>query len=314
VEAAGALWHALIQYATRSLPAVGWTPPTGIAFLDVCDPSGGLPTPACPTVVNEVFLEGNQPHQEDQLYQTFKINRETGRLATIFTPSELVQKRTFMLIPAEGRLWAQQAGIASPPEDYDAVPPASSSPQVQISEPAMFAYLSGKVAVRGTVAGDDLDFYRLQAGKGLNPDQWVQIGEDVTRPADNTNLFEWDTSQLSGLYTLQLLRVKKDHSLQTATIQVAIDNAPPSLQILYPGEGELVQANGLGAVTFQLSAEDDLALKSVQFFVDGNLLAEQGIPPFSLPWKAEPGEHVLKALATDMAGNEAEAQSSFSVK
>ena len=62
-------------------------------------------------MVNEIFLEGRQPVQADTLFQIFQVNAETGLLATVFTPPELVEKRTYMVVPPEARLWAKAAGI-----------------------------------------------------------------------------------------------------------------------------------------------------------------------------------------------------------
>ena len=96
-----------MQYAVRNLPSLSWDMPSGIVSVPVCDPSGLLPTPACPNVVNEIFLEGRQPVQTDTLYQIFQVNAETGLLATVFTPPELVEKRTYMVVPPEGTRMGQ---------------------------------------------------------------------------------------------------------------------------------------------------------------------------------------------------------------
>jgi membrane peptidoglycan carboxypeptidase len=71
LSAAAGLWHAVIQYATRELPPLGWTLPGGIKQVEVCEPSGLLPTLYCPTTVSEVFLEGNEPIYTDNLYRPF---------------------------------------------------------------------------------------------------------------------------------------------------------------------------------------------------------------------------------------------------
>ena len=52
----------------------------------------------------------------------------------------------------------------------------------------------------------------------------MQIGTDVKTPVSGGKLAEWDTSGLQGLYALQLLVVRADHSLQTATLQVTVNN------------------------------------------------------------------------------------------
>lgn len=43
--ASAALWHALIQYASRDLPANTWPAPAGISTMDVCDPPGSSRPP-----------------------------------------------------------------------------------------------------------------------------------------------------------------------------------------------------------------------------------------------------------------------------
>ena len=101
------LWHALMQYAVRDQPLESWDMPGGIVTVSVCDPSGLLPTAACPNVVSEIFLEGRQPVQTDDLYQTVQVNIETGLLATVFTRPELVENRTYMVVPAEARTTGQ---------------------------------------------------------------------------------------------------------------------------------------------------------------------------------------------------------------
>jgi hypothetical protein len=45
--------------------------------------------PPCP----RLFIDGTQPTVYDNMYQEFAINRETGRLATLYTPPELMENR-----------------------------------------------------------------------------------------------------------------------------------------------------------------------------------------------------------------------------
>lgn len=216
------LWSALMQTASRGLSTDGWTAPAGITTMEVCSPSGLLPTRDCPEIVSEVFLNGSEPTQPDNLYRAIPINRETGYLATVFTPPELVEERVFLAVPAEARAWAESAGIAIPPDTYDAIQPAPVNADVHITSPAMFAEVSGKVTIIGTAGGDGFQYYRMQAGKGLNPQEWTLIGKDVTAPVSEGVLAEWDTTGLNGLYAVQLLVVYADERVETATIQVTI--------------------------------------------------------------------------------------------
>jgi len=314
-NAAAALWHAMIQYTTRKLPSQGWSMPAGVSSLEVCDPSGLLPTADCPTTVNEVFLNGNEPNQSDNLYRRFEINRETGRLATVFTPSDLVEERVFMLVPPEARDWASQAGLPTPPETYDVIDvPSSSSSDVKISVPDMFSYVKGKVTIRGSASGPGFDFARIQVGKGLNPQEWLQLGQDLSGPVTDDDLAVWDTSGLNGLYALQLLVVRQDKSVDSAIIQVTIDNHPPDVKILYPSEGQELQSSPGKVVTFQTEISDDLALNHVEFYVDSKLVGTVSQAPYAFPWKANKGAHTLRVVATDQAGNENRAISEFTIK
>ncbi len=217
-----ALWNALMQAASENQPKDGWTPPPGISTMTVCDPSGMLPTRECPNLVTEVFLNGSEPTQADTLFREFSINRETGLLATVFTPPELIEKRVYMIIPDEAREWALSEGIPVPPTSYDAIQAPPINPYVNITAPSLFSDVDGKVLILGTASGDDFLYYRVQVGKGLNPQEWIQLGEDRAEPVDGGMLAEWDTTGLSGLYAVQLVVVRAEQVVDTAVIQVTV--------------------------------------------------------------------------------------------
>ena len=217
-----ALWSALMQTASASLPPDGWSTPAGITEMDVCDPSGLLPTTDCPAIVREVFVNGFEPTQSDNLFRAYAVNRETGLLATVFTPPDLVEQRVFMVIPEEARTWAASAGIPVPPETYDAIQAGVPNPNVNITSPALFAEINGRVQITGTAAGDGFQYYRIQVGQGLNPSEWFQLGGDMTTPVSNGLLAEWDTTGLSGLYAIQLIVVYQDQRVEMAVVQVTV--------------------------------------------------------------------------------------------
>lgn len=308
------LWHALMQYAVRNLPPDGWRMPAGISALEVCDPSGQLPTRDCPNVVSEVFLNGNEPVQYDALYRAYQVNRETGFLATVFTPPELVERRVYLVVPPEAKAWAEQAGVLLPPEAYDAVQMLPVNPTVNIVSPPMFASLRGKVEIRGTAAGDGFLSYRLLVGQGLNPSGWMQIGEPVSSPVNNGLLAKWDTADLNGLYAIQLQVLRADQRLETAVIQITVDNQPPQLHITYPTDGAELAYSENRQVTFQVEASDNLMLAKVTFYLDGKLLGVLEQPPYLRTWASRPGKHTLRIVASDQAGNEAAEQVQFTIR
>lgn len=298
------LWHAIIQYISRDKPVEEFTVPPGISTLQVCDQSGLLPTEDCPHVVDEVFLNGNEPTHADNLYQKFQVNRETGRLATIFTSPALVDEQVFMVVPPQAASWAIDAGIQQPPSAYDILDISTSgTDNAVINSPSMFSNVKREVPIIGRAAGEGFQSYRLQVGSGLNPSTWLQIGKESREPIQNGELGVWDTSGLSGLYVLQLLVSYQDERVETATIQVTVDNQAPQMQLRYPADGGHFDFQDTNTIAIQAEASDDLELAEVEFFVDGELLATLSSPPFVVLWDTSIGEHVINVRAYDRAGN-----------
>ncbi len=306
------LWHALMQYALRDLPSASWEMPSGIVTVPVCDPSGLLPTAACPNVVNEVFLDGRQPVQADTLYQSFQINAETGLLATVFTPPELVESRTFLVVPPEARLWARLAGFPSPPTEYDSVQNPVVLPNAHITTPALFSDGRGKLEILGSADGADFVSYRLEYGQGLFPTAWTQIGLDSSESVTDGFLGEWDTSGLDGLYSLRLMVLRSGQHLDQAVVQVTLDNTAPQVAITYPQDGQTLSLAQEPQVALQAQASDPFLAK-VDFYVDGVRVGTSTLAPFGVVWTAKTGQHVLRVVATDRAGNPAEARLNFTV-
>jgi membrane peptidoglycan carboxypeptidase len=314
-EAAAGLWHAVMQYSGRYLPFQTFDMPSGLTIQQVCDPSGLLPTAACPNVVDEVFLAGNEPVQLDTLYRLVSINRETGRLATIFSPPDLIEPRAYISVPPEATLWAERAGLETPPDMYDILPlQLPTWKTAQISSPVMFARVRGKVAISGTISGANLAFYRIQVGQGPDPSLWHQVGEDAQQPIIDGKLATWDTSQLDGLYAVQLLVVRQDQSAERSTILVTVDNQPPIVKILNPMADETLQKSARPSIVFLADVQDNLGIDNVAFMVDDRLVARLIQAPYAISWTCVPSNHALRIVATDEAGNTSETQSNFSVK
>ena len=215
------LWNALMQLATESLPREGWAAPPDVSVINVCDPSGMLPTADCPNLVSEVFLNGNEPIQADTMYRRYAINRETGLLATVFTLPQLIEDHVYLVVPPEARSWAEGAGLEIPPATYDVIQPPQVDANVNITSPALFTEVSGEVEIRGTAAGEGFSSYRLLVGQGLNPQEWIQMAEG-NQPVTDDLLGSWDTSGLSGLYAMQLQVLRDDQSVDTAITQFTV--------------------------------------------------------------------------------------------
>jgi membrane peptidoglycan carboxypeptidase len=310
INSSAAIWHALIRYASLDSQILGWPMPTGISEIQVCDPSGLLPTEFCPHVVKEVFLQGTEPTHPDNLYQPFDVDRDTGNLATLFTPVEQVEARVYYIPPPEAAEWARLTGLPQPPESYDALEPtAPGDALVSLTSPSPFDVIHGTVSIRGSAALEGMDSYRLQVGFGLNPTEWLQIGQASTKSVRNGWLGSWDTNGLDGLVTLQLLAVNRSGRLTSAAVIVTVDNQPPEVRIVQPVTGQVVPDEGGHPLTIEADASDNLALERVEIYIDGIRIASIKSAPFVASWTNRlAGPHTILAKAYDTAGNTAESQ------
>jgi hypothetical protein len=63
-----------------------------------------------------------------------------------------------------------------------------------------------------------------------------------------------------------------------------------------------------------VDVSDDLGAAQVEFYLDGRLLTTFLQPPYGISWECVPGEHSLRVVAVDQAGNTSEATVEFTVK
>ncbi len=313
-EMASGLWHSVMKYAAQQVPDKAFNIPEGISRVEVCDPSGLLPSPICPAKVQEVFLQGSEPTQMDELYQEFSIDRNTGKQATIFTPEDQVVKKTYLAMPPNAIDWAKAVGFPLPPESFDDIsllPPATDN--VKIVKPKMFAYVSGKVDFFGNAMGNNFAGYWLEVGQGLNPTQWLYLVDGKPQPVQDGLLGTWDTAGLNGNYIVELWVSEQDMRFERAILQVSVDNSPPQVQITAPLKDAKLTLRKGEPVILQAAVSEDQALQRVEFFLDDELVTTLYEAPFIVLWPPEPGEHTLRVVAYDQAGNRTEAVAQFLV-
>jgi membrane peptidoglycan carboxypeptidase len=304
ITGAAPIWHAIMEYALRDYPVETWSRPADIVELTVCDISGLLPTPYCPTHL-EIFRRGTEPTHYDTIYQPFKVNRETGLLATVYTPIPLIEDRIYMILPPEASDWVTQAGIPQPPTAYDTIASPLVYGDVAITDPAPFSYVRGTVSLQGNARDSNFLSYRLDYGKGLNPESWTQIGEDHPGPVYSGELGIWDTSGLDGLYSIRLTVLQGGNAIREFIIQVTVDNSPPQIQLLGLLDGQQFHMSD-EFIVMQPLVNDNISMDRVEFYVDDRLVATSTIAPFNERWIiATSGRHTIQLRAYDSAGNTA---------
>jgi membrane carboxypeptidase/penicillin-binding protein len=301
---AAGIWRSLMQYSTNNLTSSSWQEPPGMIRMDVCDPSGLLPTDECTKIVPEVFINGNEPRQYDSLYLKAAINIETGKLATVFTPAEMITEKVFLAIPKEYQGWAIKAGIPLLPDSYDGVRIGKDNPAIHFSLPPMFGYIHGKITITGTASSQNFTSYKVEAGKGLNPTEWVQIGATGLKPVVEDSLVVWDTAGLNGLYALRLQVIGAENRLTTSTIQVTVDNNPPVIEIKSSTNSSEIKISEIPQVLITADILDETGVIDVILIIDGTQTINLDSQPYGYLWTAIIGKHTFQIIAADLAGNE----------
>jgi membrane peptidoglycan carboxypeptidase len=278
------VFHDIMTYAHESLPPEVWLEPPGLEWLEICYPSGMLPTEDCPRTVREVFLGGRAPTTHDVLYQAFEINRENGKLATVYTPAELKERKVFPVYPPIADDWVRESGVSQPPRQWDdSFGPSHIDAETAIIEPAPYGYARGVVPVIGNARGGDFQNYRLEFGPGISPASWSPLGGEHGNQVGEGALDYWDVSTYDGLYTLQLV-VNRGGGPRTASVQVTIDNISPTVTLLHPEDDAVYVKEDDEWVRVSAEATDGWAMDRVEFLLDGTLFATTTVPPYSGKW------------------------------
>lgn len=315
LQGAAPVWRALIEYAhdRDGLPSLLWERPENVIEVSVCERSGLLPNEACP-VRSEIFLEGTQPRQTDTYWQKIELNSETRQLATTNTPVGLRSEQVYFIPPKDALDWWQANNLPLPPTEYDTVTRPELFGAVRLLQPAPFAYVGGQVDIRGSLNSDNLQFYQLAYGQGLNPGQWTDLGGQQTVYAPGSSIGLWDTNGLDGLYNLRLTVVLNDNTRQFDVVQVTVDNQPPTISLNAGEAGRVYQWPREGEIALEAVVEDNLAINRVEFYHNGDFLGADESWPYGFNWEIEGvGTENFNAVAFDAVGNNSAADLSVEI-
>jgi hypothetical protein len=82
-----------------------FTKPASITEVEICAPSGMLPSPHCQRTRYERFIRGTEPVQPDHQFQMRTIDMQTGLPATGQTDPDRIGQRVYWLLPPEYHQW-----------------------------------------------------------------------------------------------------------------------------------------------------------------------------------------------------------------
>jgi membrane carboxypeptidase/penicillin-binding protein PbpC len=306
------IWHAVMEYLHQGEPIVPFSRPEGLVEVQVCKKSGKLPNGHCP-VTTELMIPGTEPTEKDTLYQAYPVNKETGKLATIYTPPELVEERVYEVYPSEARDWlnslSEDERPPTPPTEYDTIyGPDLTNAEVAIISPTAYSYVRGAVPIMGNARGGDFAFYRVVYGAGMNPTEWTQIGPDHNNQVDKNVLEIFDTTGLEdGFYTLQLQAVEHNQNVRQAILQLTVDNTPPDADLTYPPEGQTYEFGFDEWVNINVEVNDAYATDRVEFYKNDEEtpFEVKSVAPYNINWVLEGvGQYSFYVKVYDAAGNE----------
>jgi membrane peptidoglycan carboxypeptidase len=287
LSGAAPIWNEVMAYYHQELPVETWQRPPGLVDVAVDAVSGLLPTDHSVGPVYEMFLEGIEPREKDNIHQLFAINRENGKLAIAgCTPPELIEERVYEIYPPVANDWVKEQEIPQPPHEYDDnCAGAIAAGPAAIIYPRQFEYIKGSIVISGNARLDGFHLYRLEYGQGLNPQSWNQLGGDHFNAVDKGPMEFWDTSGLpEGLYTLQLTVLRGDSSFERYTTQVTLDNTSPEAEIVNPPDGKVYLLEDDEYMNLQVDANDNFAMDKVEYYMDHRKIGETTVAPYNIRW------------------------------
>ena len=188
---------------------------------------------------------------------------------------------------------AQAAGTPPPPPPPPPPPVDTQPPTVAFTAPGAGAAVRGVVNVSANandnVAVAHVDFY----------DGSTLVGTDSSAPYS----VPW-TANGDGPHTLTVTAFDTAGLSGTDTRTVAVDNTPPTATVTSPAGGTVS-----GTVSITADSADPApgsGVASVQFLVDGTVIATDTTAPYSTSWNSATtanGSHAIAVRATDTAGN-----------
>lgn len=142
------------------------------------------------------------------------------------------------------------------------------------------------------------------------------FANDTLIGTDNSKPYSTASSLLAGSYSITA-RATDEQGLATTSVPVNISvrslNKLPTITITSPVEGAIFNTSDTVAIRATATDEDGVISK-VEFYVDGSYLRTDGVAPFTANATAlAPGNHTIKATATDNAGGAATQELTISV-
>ncbi len=344
---AGPIWHDFMEGVFANPPLedvlrdapdkplqLTFPRPDDIVTDPVCGIDGMKPGAACTAakdVHDEIFIKGNEPQVEDNIYHFVHVCNLPNHpvcIANPYCPLTLTVDLPFPTLPDEYSNWAVKNKVVQAstrvcdqpgPPKPSAVPIpiiVNSSPnlppnpvadsafpnlQLAITAPPAGSTVRGMIQVDGTAIADSFSSYTLDYSSDGN--NWCPLSSTVYRTVVNSGFLDnWNTDLVpEGVYQLRLTLTSADGTqTRAAYSSVRVERSAPLASITAPTAGSRFKPGDAVLIRAMVGGE---TIAQVEFDVDDVPVGYVTAAPYQFTWSALPGPHKLTVIARSAGGN-----------
>ncbi len=189
-------------------------PPKGVERTTICAASGAKPTPQCPGVLQEWFLQGTVPRETCSVHKRIAIDRRSGSMADSKTPQRFIKEVVFEVWPPEYHGWMQSVGL--------------------LQAPPLIAAATDEKTTLAIIFPDDGDMFKIDpilrrdyqtitcealVPPGISEIEWVI--DDVTI-AKKKSPFKLQWKLQLGEHTLQIIARRNDQLIKSNKVRINV--------------------------------------------------------------------------------------------
>ncbi|MBN1535105.1 MAG: transglycosylase domain-containing protein [Anaerolineales bacterium] len=247
VAGAAPIWAKFMETAVITVSGgnpSSFSRPSGIVEREICAVSGAEPSEKCPSKRKEIFASDQLPlPKEEDLWQNIEIDTWTNLKASSACDDFKKEKSVINVTDEwavkwikqtqEGKDWASGMGFKKP---YTFTPERECTaddprPQISFSFPSDGETITSNPLeiVAQVNATDKFANFRLEYGKGDDPDDWDLL-EKRSKPVKSAKeIYEWDVSKLAaGVYSLRIIMYSSEDTFAELKISINLQVPTPT--------------------------------------------------------------------------------------
>ncbi|MCX7956979.1 MAG: glycosyl hydrolase family 8 [Endomicrobia bacterium] len=169
-------------------------------------------------------------------------------------------------------------------------------PDITVLSPQTSSVLT-KISTISLTASDNIQLNRLELYINQQPPQTKTLNSQTT-----IYTYLWDTLTSPTTSVISVVVFDKVGNSISKTINVFVDNAPPTIQSLNLYENQIIS----GTIKLDITATDNFKLNKLEIFINNNFLSSTTTYPFSFYFNTtllQDGRYYLKFVVKDSVDN-----------